>query len=428
MAEFSKLPNEMVSEIWGHIVEPTDVESFALVSKNVHAIGRPFVEEHRNLTREYSSFEFDILYDSPALVLKEVLLRPRVALYVTHLAVSSNGDFWEDLVDGDEFYSDDNFNLFIEAVRKTSFVPRNDVPHWITRVTEGDRDPIFALLCLLLPNLTTITLQDQEESADLFPKTIQRIAKAEKKMFLAHLRTVDITFTSGNDHQDLEWMKMFATLPHVQSIHVQSMGVIESDDLIDDGRLFVPDQYDLGEITFTKSGLRSKVLCQLLQSIKALRIFSYEEPDERYTPFEPFWMRVSLLAHAKHSLESLKILYPKMQEGELLGSLREFTALKKLETNIRLLIRAGEIDKLAKQLPASIEIVDMHNGDFGRFELISGLVMSITKAKSLLIPNLRVLKIRTGFQIRDTLRGRQLIRHLKEMCQGFGIELTIRKT
>ena len=401
----------------------TDVESFALVSKHVHAVGRRFVEEHRNLKKKYSSFDLISTYSSPALALKEVILRPRVALYVTHLAVSSHGRCWEKW--GDESYSDDNTKLLIEAVRKTSFVPLNDVPHWITGVTAGDIDAIFALLCLLLPNVTTITLEDSEESADLFPKTIQRIAKVEDKMFLEHLRTVEITFTPGKDHQGLEWMKVFADLPHVQSIHVNDMDTIYSDDLIDDEQLLVPDEYDIGEITFTNSGLCSKVLYQLLQSIKALRIFSYEKPDDDYAPFEPFWMRIALLAHAKHSLESLKILSPKMLECELLGSLREFTALKKLETNTGLLIRTHEIDKLAKHLPASIEKVDLHAGELYMVESVQELVQGIAKAKPFLVPDLRVLNIRMEPFMRDRLRRKRLIRPLEEMCQGFGIELTM---
>lgn len=57
MTHFSQLPNETISEFWGYFQEPRDVENFAIESKDIYVIGRPFVEEHNKLKREYSIFE-----------------------------------------------------------------------------------------------------------------------------------------------------------------------------------------------------------------------------------------------------------------------------------------------------------------------------------------------------------------------------------
>ena len=196
MADFSRLPNEMISEIWGNIHEPEDVESFALVSKHVYAIGRPFVEEHNKLKKDFGFIEIGPDMDpcAPASLLKEVLLRPRIALYVTHLAFGRFRYEWDDSGDdGDEWpkidhvpYPDDVMALFIETIRKSSFVQRNETPHWITSVEQGNEDPIVALLCTLLPNLIMVTLWDNGFETDISRKTILRIAEAEKTVFLTH--------------------------------------------------------------------------------------------------------------------------------------------------------------------------------------------------------------------------------------------------
>lgn len=98
MTHFSQLPNEMISEFWGYFQEPRDVENFTIVSKDIYAIGRPFVEEHNKLKREYSIFETGpgTRASAPAFLLKDVLLRPRVALYVAHLSIGGFHDEWQD--------------------------------------------------------------------------------------------------------------------------------------------------------------------------------------------------------------------------------------------------------------------------------------------------------------------------------------------
>ena len=54
MAIFSDLPNELVLCIWGYVIEPDDVESFALVSKRIYSLSSQFMNEHASLKRQYS--------------------------------------------------------------------------------------------------------------------------------------------------------------------------------------------------------------------------------------------------------------------------------------------------------------------------------------------------------------------------------------
>lgn len=440
MADFSQLPNEMVSQIWGYILEPEDVESFALVSKHIYATGRSCVEEHNKLKREYSFFRFDSCTApcAQAYWLKEVLLRPRFALYVTHISIGRYLSEWQDSGDdhdddnGDEEWPDDGHTpypgnvmaLFIEAIGKPSLVPLNEVSRWTTRIRAGDEDPVLALLSMLLPNLTTITLLDEGCNGELFKETIQRIAEAEKMMFFTRLVTVNIVFTSNGNYMDLDLLRKFAALPLLQSMHLNQMGTNEAEVFIDYTQYFKPGNYNITELTFTNSGVRPKFLFQFLESIKGLKKFSYVNPDETFCQFEPFWIRVALLANAKHTLESLKILSPLTHEHELLGSLREFTTLKELETNIRLLGHWDEFDKLADLLPTSLETIDLDTRENETCNILPRLVEEIVKGKLQHVSRLKTLKLRTEPEVGTMQGGRSLVEPLKELCRNVGIELT----
>lgn len=438
MAALSHLPNEMITEIWARILEPRDIERFALVSKHIYALGKPFVDEHNKLKREYSLSETGPYTRSsaPAFLLKDVLLRPRVALYVTHLSIGRYQVHWEDPVsDSDDDvrchspYPDDDMALFIEAIRKASFVPRNEIEGWITSVREGNEDPILALLPLLLSNLTTtiLVIQSSWEQQIQPLETIQRIAKAENRPFLTRLTTVNlhVELPLADNFMDWEWLNMSVTLPVVQSIHVKRLGSLEEDDSINYKQLFTPGISNTTELTFVDSGIGSESMLRLFESIKGLKRFSYVEPDERLGFLEPFWMRSGLLAHAKRSLESLRITASQNKEGKTLGTFHTFTALRELETNRHLLIVGAHLDKLADLLPASIEKFHPHTGDHRCRDSVPSLIESFEKAKLELLPKLRALTIRSELGMGTAQGDDDLIKTLEETCRDGGIELSV---
>ena len=431
MATLPQLPNEMIAEIWSHVVEPRDIESFATVSKNIYAIGTPFVEEHNRLKREYSLFETGPNADpmAPASLLKDVLLRPRVALYVTHLYIGRYQEHGQDLDDdSDEYiYPEDDMALFIKAIRKATLVPQDEVEGWIKAVRGGNDDPIFALLTLLLPNLTTFTLVIESIYTGYLSDTFERIAKAENSPFLTRLSTVNlhVELAHHDDFMDWEWLRIITILPLVQSLHVKGMSCMEIDDLFGYNPQFIPSSSNITELTFIKSGCRPKSMFQLLESIRGLKRFSYVEPDEELDPFEPFLMRSALLAHAKHSLETLRIIFIQTKEGNLLGTFRGFTALRELETNLRLIIFPTKFDEVADLLPASIEKVHLHIGVNRSCECVSLLVETFPKAKSQRLPNLKTLTLSSDAGIGLTQEDNDLFKTLEETSRDVGIELSV---
>ena len=46
MTGFVDLPNELIIEVWRHVVDPKSVENFALTNKTIYVLGTKFIKEH----------------------------------------------------------------------------------------------------------------------------------------------------------------------------------------------------------------------------------------------------------------------------------------------------------------------------------------------------------------------------------------------
>ncbi len=437
MASLSRLPNEMIAETWGHVLEPKDIESFALVSKKIYAIGIPFIMEHNKLKKEFSFFDTgpNTRASAPAYLLKNVLLRPRVALYVTHLSIgrvqhrwqASNGEGHDDMTYSNngpknrhDPYPDDEMALFIRAIRETGFVPLVEVGKWIQDVRMGDEDEILALLSLFIPNLTTMTLYNEGRIfLQNFRKIIRRIALDGQQRFLTRLKTVCLQ--GDYDYLESDWLEVFYNLPLLHAIDVKSIVIWKNVDTV---QIYIPGSSNITELTFVESSVHGKTMFEILESIKALKKFSYMEPVIGFYIFDPFWMRAALLAHAKHSLEPLTITFSQT-EGNLLGTLCDFTALRELETNIHLLIRETRFEKLPDLLPTSIEQLHLHMGGHRFCNSVPSLIKSFVQEKSQRLPNLRALKLSWEAEMGITQANKDLIENLKETCRKVEIELTV---
>lgn len=399
-------------------------------------------------SREYSIFETGQYTRASALafLLKDILLRPRVALYVTHLSIGHDEIQWQNSDDGDDdddrysmewledghiLYPNDDMALFIKAIQRASFVPRNEVEYWITDVKKGNEDSMLALLPLLLPNLTKISLVGQSDYAKQTSepaRIFQRIAAAENRIFLTRLTTVDLHIEDPREDSFVpwKWLRILTTLPTVQSVHVKRMHHMDYAaycDLDNERQTLVSRTSNITELTFIESGLGPKSVFRLLESIKGLKRFSYEQSDERVELFDPFWMRAALLANAQQSLEFLRIISSKTRPANLLGTFRGFTALRELETDMHLLTYRAPLDRLAELLPASVEKVYLHTGLGLCCDGIVSLVEAFENAKSQRLPNLRALRLGSKSEIGTRQKDKDLMKTLKGTCQDIGIEL-----
>ena len=431
MATLSQLPNEMITGIWECVLEPQDVESFALVSKKFYAIGAKFVDEHNKLKRENSFFSMGSLFrdNAPTLLLKKILLWPRVALYVTHLSIGALRSRWgthdhNDNVDWFSYhveYPADDMELFIEAIRKADLVPRNEMDDWVTAVKDGFGAPIVALLLLLLPNLCTMTLEIHADAYFHLRETFQRISETKNSPYLTRLTNVNlyVHLPYGKDVIGWELISMSATLPSVQSIRVKRKGTIDIEDTFESG------SFKGKELVLAKSNICTRSMLLLFKNFKGLKSFTYSDPDERSQPFEPFWMGEALVGYAKHSLEFLKITAEQTKGVGTLGSFRGCRNLRELETEVHLLVENDRFHTLADLLPVSIEKVHLRTGAHSCFDSVLLIIEAFKKAKSQLLPNMRVLTLSLGPGVTLSQEDKELIKTSEKSYSELEIELSV---
>ena len=187
MAKLSDLPNELVDEIWAHVLDPKDIENLALASKRIRAIGGRVLLEHRKLTDDFSTF---VLGDrrarfSAAGLLKKVLTNPHIALYVKNISIMDYHRCWDDDdvvgvnmlrefdpeagVDVRHYrhtqYTEEDTKLIEQAIerakRRVGFYPDVGIRH-------GHEMPIIEVLLLVFANLKTITIDEQTACESFF--------------------------------------------------------------------------------------------------------------------------------------------------------------------------------------------------------------------------------------------------------------------
>ena len=441
MATFSQLPDDMITEIWEYFMEPQDVESFALVSKRIYAIGAPFVDEHNKLKRNYSFSKTAVDVGewgfASMLLLKKILLCPRVALYVTHLSNYRNSaGYWvppddDDDDDDDDHgklyqyyipYPDDDMGRFIEAIRRADLVPQNEVEDWIKAVKKGNDDPIVALLLLLLPNLCKMTLVIHSGFCRL-AKTLKRISEAKNSPFLTRLTTVNLYFQleSDDDFMDWELLSTSATLPLLQFLLVERIG-IDFEDSIKYRQCFRPGSSTEKELALARSRACPESMFHLFESFKGLKKFTYSNLNNSTEPVEPFWMGKASVTYARYSLESLKITseWKDYAEPKTLGSFRDCTNLREMEITVDLFKGKYSSRTLPDIFPISIEKIHLH---YSRIPL--AIIESFVKAKSQRLHILRVLtvKLEPGTILQKETKA--IITASQNKCRDVGIEFSV---
>lgn len=96
---------------------------------------------------------------------------------------------------------------------------------------------------------------------------------------------------------------------------------------------------------------------ELIEGFKRLKASSFEHQFD----YDPFWIRAALIAHAKHSLNTL-ILRTRARNTEPIESCRSLEVLKKLALNYSYWVdnRGPRRTRLAGALPSSLEELRLH--------------------------------------------------------------------
>lgn len=458
MANISSLPNELLVEIWRHVLQPEDIESFALASRKILAVSGPFLLEHRKLKIQFSAFDTGAQQSkmTAAGLLKEITTSPHVALYVTSLKITS----WRRRWDGvhrwyrdppslvalgacqyvHQPYVEKDMISFKQAAKRAEGVSGN-VDSLIEGIKAGKEDPIVALLLLQLTNLKHLDIYVDTKDDDYhFRRVLQYVSNAQGTEALRQLNTVGLLHRKPScscNSQDLWFVKAFATLPSVKDIKGRTMEeTINHRDLAINVQPRSSNVETLTFVCYSRRGptdLDTKELFELIEGFKALKTFIYTcQLIDRIS-----WVHAALVAHAKHSLETL-ILESGVHGKAPIGSFRGFEVLKKLELDHAYLIddRGSHMTRLADKLPSSLEELHVHDLDPSNPTRLDplGAGQEILEDKDTHLPNLTVVVFCDDFLMRRIPflapgldRSAPGIADLQAACNAKGFRLEIPK-
>ena len=382
MATFTDLPNELVIKIWSHEFEPDEIESFALVSKKVHELGKHFVEEHTRLKRQYLKTS---LYPSAAADLLEKMLRnPRIALYVNALTLMF--PHCDDQKHARKRYSGEIMELFSSAIQLSPLIAPPDEQDWTAAIRSGDQDSILGFTIMQLPRL----------------------------------KKVEISGSGGVSNYTL-LQSSWGTPPSLEGSSPAGPSTVPK--VIDSHRtlprpLMFPN---IDELTLDDCVLTFHELSHVLRGIKELKSFGYSEAF--FAGPQPFQVQPSqvcdtLLDYSSGSLQKL-CFSATDPNGNYLGDLTQFRTLIDLEVDfIPLLGSTGR--GLSDRLPASTERVTLRVTDRIVFKSLEEAVRQMTKSIERL-PNLKALMVKC-----ENSTGMTFPTELENMFAEIGVHLSVK--
>ena len=436
MSLLSSLPVEILYYIID-VVSPDDIESFAASCKLVRRLSDAAIKQHRELQQNYGKLYFGDLNHTSGdvlLFLQEIIEDPRVAFYPTLLAIRDYV-FPDDLDSNDSYYDEPDYELDLKVksviasngndirrlISGCSLLSPTEGERWYQRISKGKREPVFALLLTLLPNLRFIHLEvETTELENEFTIVADRIVRSHlqnqnqntlylRKLFDVYQITCNEICEEDFPH-DLDILMTFAALPSVQQIFGDYMTHAYG----------TPDAcsvwpYGVGVSSVTELNLRhikidENILPNFLEAFHGLRKFTLS--GARGQRYQPRKILAVLRKYASHSLVSLHLtglwIGWDLRYGDptLANDLSMFKKLQNLHTDFTLFLdpayrgckcfynrpcQKGRICSLIQILPNSIENVTLEGSISD--PLFSFLMLGLPSTKGQQLPNLQRLII-----------------------------------
>lgn len=422
-AAFSSLPKELIAQIWSHVLEPNDVESFARVSKTIYALGRKSIKEHQILKDRFSILHYKNenkrRHSRPAEFLADILMNPRAGLYVDQIWIEGWKDEWDDpatmvsneATDFHQPYPEQTMQLFEEAIKTSVFIPESEATEWISEIRQGNETNILALMITLLPNVKTFGVERVAACEHRLSEMVRKIGLSASTKALSRLTEVAVGWSDMTmARNDFDWVKTFSSVKSVKTIQGSLVG--QSTTGMEYCFSLPPRWSNVKSLYLDGCNIENKQLSIYLQCVDALETFSYRAARQ-YTPYEPFWLCTALVAHAGHSLKSLEILSDSGM-GWHMGSLAGLNALTDLYTEYMMLLAyIADVDdeKLTEMLPPSIKQVVLQHNDRYNLGVLEGQILRTYKLKADRLPNLKVLTYWINY---EKIEGPKPVQTLKE--------------
>lgn len=388
MAKFSELPNEILLMILDHL-PIMDAVTFSKLSRNTRAVAASFRKTHtwlrrRYTHRKYSSKKNTNLHGTLADLLRDVLQYPELGHYVRTLQIDGYEDFDADYVENKE-----TMELFRHAIHDCTLIEGQlEKQSWLEYLSEGDEEPVIALLLLMLPNLTNLRLKDFGNSYCIGYMAI-RISAKKDTTALARLSAIEVEDREGNTTPESgDLVQSLSSLPSIKRLSVSNAG---NDFRLGNHPIFaqINDRGSNSQVThmsFTNCALHPTVLSSIMTSSQNLTSFNYcsNRRAKSFGKSDYKWIRDALLVEAKDTLKDLRLY---SYNEDFMGGLKDFTVLQNVSTSSGLLFGLDRKKKhsLAQMLPATIKSLTLHDyGDLGliyHLEILEDLAK--TKANTL---------------------------------------------
>ena len=481
MVSLLDLSNELLYKIIDDI-HPDDIVNFSHVCKEIYRLAKDAVALHLQRKRTY---EHIIVHGChrhatnahPLQLIKDTWMDWRIAEYPKSLALQccqhpGGDDDGYDTADEDEDivkYEVENRedDLIIQNIMQViqGYIEEkavefdihmmNDVElkNWGELIMIGDRETMFALLLLLIPNLETVSIAQstwrcyeiEDVIRQMSKQTLQEGHMARRPL----MKLSEVRFLGHRNNMRGENFTMylrFAAFPSMRTIYGK---FVEGRWDYEDEWEFKPHTSNVTEIILHNSAVNAEFPVQL-SGIKALKrnYYHYEERDD-YTNcrMEPHKIIGSLLEHAKHSLEFLAILGQCNLRNVRVhtdihpckGSLRDFEVLHEIILDSDIYIEHIPINKLnyfenefsyvgykeeyirhlVDVLPPSIEVVRLIGPNVVFHTL--ALLEEFVELKEIRLPNLRELVLEVG--LRALLPD--WVNRVRQICGRVGVHVVI---
>ena len=433
MTGFTDLPNEMIVEVWRHVVDPESIENFALTNKTIYALGGDFIREHNELNAIHLSIDY--LEES----FRTVLQTSRAALYIRTVSIYGSGSECEYSDDSEQAYhrsfSEDTMDFFRQSIKYSPLNLGDGNLSWLSALEAGNEDAIFALILTMFPNLQCLDLNHVYSADSLLLDTVKYIAGSQDTGVLSRLTEVQLL--PGDiirDREKFEWVRTFAKLSSVKAIEAWDIGpdreCFNPDDSCISDRCGADDNYDcyqralipnasaVTHLTFINCVLNTEKLIGFLKGVQGLQSFNYHSPREFPEPVE---MVHALLVNAKNTLRKLRL----RSGGEVMKhavKLADFDVMEELEIGYDLLLDHRGTNKVVDMLPRSIKKIRLSRlYTYDYYHTVKDDVVEMTREKMERLPNLKKFKI----EVDDLDFGHEEdVSPLCRQCTDVGVELS----
>ena len=361
-------------------------------------------------------------------LLELLLVEPRDADYVSEMSVQCwrpFWPFWEENFESDQ-YSESRLRALAEAVENTKSIPCEEKEDWLTKIREGNENPVIALLLTRLHCLRRIRIGMNNFPDYFILKTVKRIVKAPGSLSLAQLREVEID-GSGHAHNKWRLATAFAALPSVVSLTACCL-VEESPNSAEPSIDVAPQSSAFRDLHIDRCRVSENAVLNMIRNTRSLRSFSYRRPGAEASTYPSFpWIYGALFQHASTSLENLSLRCSSVNKSldNIECGFQSYTKLRILTIDLRLYLgdRVRTPDMIVDLLPASLEVLTFLRCYIRNHAWFTESVHCMIKSKERKLPRLRILNLEDSALLES---GTPLqIRSLRLEALRAGIGLTV---